>query len=69
MTGPAATCVHHFVLEQPSGPAINGQCKKCRMKRTWPASHDRDLPWNDKTGTAKGAAASVAARKAKKVTQ
>ena len=44
------TCVHHWLLESPSGPTIKGQCKKCRMKRTWPASDDRIPMWNDKTG-------------------
>lgn len=60
-------CVHHWVLPTPNGLRVgDGSCKRCGAVRSFQLIEDDD--WSGKSfeiGTAKGAAASVAARRAK----
>lgn len=64
----SGACVHHWVLPESGRSAFGqGRCKKCHLEREFALVELEDLTWNDRAGTARGAAASAAARKGKRL--
>ena len=44
-------CVaHHFVLESPNGPTVEGRCKLCGAVRTFATTQDAETIWKTEKG-------------------
>jgi len=36
-------CIHHWLIDPPNGPTVEGVCKRCRLTKTfWTAGEEKD---------------------------
>ena len=61
-----STCTHRYRLDAPRGDEVAGVCVKCGEEKTFPAQSGSRSPWTSEAA-ARGKAAAVRAREAKKV--
>ncbi|MDD5093915.1 MAG: hypothetical protein PHV74_05985 [Dehalococcoidia bacterium] len=43
---PAEQCIHHWVIDPPSGPTSKGLCKRCGEEKDFPNLLPSDKEWN-----------------------
>jgi len=40
---PSVLCTHHWLIDPPNGPRVEGVCKRCRLTKTfWTAGEEKD---------------------------